>query len=122
MPANRRTGLRNTKLEILRGHDAVLDEFVGLGEHVVHVLDVPVADVRGEHGVQLAAARQQAGIEGDRVHPVVGLAAVVEVGHAAIEEIVHAADAGGGEIVERVGSDGRAQDFGSNLPASTSLP
>jgi hypothetical protein len=45
---------------------AMLDQLIGFFDHSFHADHVPMADVGGEHGLELAAAGHQAAVEGGR--------------------------------------------------------
>src|SRR5713101_8144715 len=60
--------------EVVGGDEAVLEEFVCLGQHVQHVRHVEVADVGAEDRVEPRAERVHAAVERPGVAPVVGLA------------------------------------------------
>ena len=67
---------------------AVVDQLPGLGEDTGDVGDVPVPDVRGEHGLELGPARVDARVEGEGVHRVVGLAAEVALPGEHVDDVV----------------------------------
>ena len=71
-------------------------------QYAGHVGDIPVAEVRREHRLEFPPARQQPRVERGRIHPVVGLAAIVEVRHQPIEQVVDALDVGCREIVDAI--------------------
>src|SRR5712691_5592444 len=86
--------------EVLRGDETVLDELVGLRQHLEHVRHVEVADVGAEQRVEPRAERVDAAVERPDVHRVVGLTAKVEGCREQIAEIFLALDPARGVVVE----------------------
>ena len=94
--------LEGKRAEIVCAEEPPFDQFVGLGEHLAIVGDVPVSDVRAKDRVQPQPAWIALRIKGRGIRRVVGLAAEEEVLGKDPPDLVDALDAAALELVTRV--------------------
>src|SRR6266852_5451854 len=99
-PETRRVA-KDKVAEVLLRDQAVVDEFIRLGQHVRHVGNVEVADVGAEDGIEPRAIRVHLAIERPRVGRIVGFASEVEVIDQQVADILRLFDLARPEIIER---------------------
>ncbi|MBH61507.1 MAG: hypothetical protein CL569_03450 [Alphaproteobacteria bacterium] len=99
--------------EIINPEDPSFDELVGLGQDFRGILNVPVTNVRAEHGIKAGSQRVDFGVECPGYFTVVRFTAEVEARHEEIVDILFGLDRAGGPFVQVFGILGLDEVFGS---------